>query len=182
MSGARRGGGSGEIDAVKTFIVIMLVLTLGLGGYSFFVLRSKRADLDAANARARKQCERVIVLRREISRYLEAYAKAKEEGGISSPEAYFRRVCQLSGISEGQMTPDYDRESARTRGDYREIYCLISLKDVTWDQVMKFMWYVEHQSPKYRILEIDSLQRVNQKSSEDQWKTVFRAAYRTQMK
>ncbi len=34
----------------------------------------------------------------------------------------------------------------------------IELREVTWDQVTTSMSYVEHQSPKYRILQIDSLQ------------------------
>jgi hypothetical protein len=179
---AKRSGGGGEIDAIKAFIVIMAVLTVGLAIFSFLHLKSRLGDLDRANAMAKKQCERIIRLRREIFRYLTAYEKARESGGIASPEEYFDRVCNMSGIPSSSMTPQFDRESTRTRGEYREIYTQIELRDVTWDQVIKFMWYVEHQSPKYRILQIDSLQRVDQRSENDLWKTTFRAAYRTQVK
>jgi hypothetical protein len=42
------------------------------------------------------------------------------------------------------------------------------------------MWNFEHNSPKYRVLAIDDLRRTKTKTTDDSWKLVFRAAYRTQ--
>ena len=180
--GKKKGGGGDEIDAVKAFIVIMAVLTVVLGGFSYFHLKSRRDDLERANAKAKKECEKIVRQHRETMRYLDAYETAMRDGGIASPEEYFGGICNLCNIPANRMTPDYEKESSsRRKGDFREIYCQIQLKDVTWDQLLKYMWYTEHKSPKYRILSITSLQRKEQKSEDDVWKVVFRAAYRTQL-
>ncbi len=182
VGGKKKGGGGDEIDAVKAFIVIMAVLTLVLGGFSYFHLKTRRDDLERANDKAKKECEKIIRQKREIIRYLKAYEKTMEEGGIASPEEYFGGIRDLCNIPENRMIPDYEKPSrSKQKGDFKEIFCQIQLKEVTWDQLLKYMWFTESKSPKYRILSIESLQRTDQKSENDVWKINFKAAYRTQM-
>ena len=82
-------------------------------------------------------------------------------------------------IDRRQMDLQPRRESGRS-GDYKEYYTAIQLKNVTWAQAITFMWNVEHKSPKYKILSIDDLRRMDSKSDADSWKLNVKAAYRTQ--
>lgn len=185
MSSAK--GSGGEIDAIKAFILIMAVLTVGLFIYSVFFLKSQLADLEKANARAKGYCERLVGRRvgtglaTEVNRFLDAYSEAKKAGGISSPEEYVDLVVSNSRIDshKNKVKLDARRETGRTR-DYREKYELVSADNLSWDEVLRFMWNFEHNSPKYRILSIDELRRTEAKSTEDSWKLQVKAAYRTQ--
>jgi hypothetical protein len=150
-----------------------------------FFLKSQLAELEKANARAKGYCEKLVGRRvgtglaTEVHRFLDAYSEAKKAGGISSPEEYVALVIRNSRIDPKKVDLDARRETGRTR-DYLEKYELVTLKAVSWDDVLRFMWNFEHNSPKYRILSIDDLRRTDMKSTEDSWKLQVRAAYRTQ--
>jgi hypothetical protein len=156
------------------------VLTLGLAGFSWFFLRGDLNDLEKANQRAKRTCKLIGTRSEENARYLDAYRRAKDKGGIASPEQYFARVRSTSGIGEDNMTlSSTDRDVGRSR-DFKEFATLIILKDVTWDQVIRFMWNTENISTKYKVIEIPELIRMNPKDVEDRWKAKIKAAYRTQ--
>jgi hypothetical protein len=179
MKHAKKRSGGGEIDTIKAFIVIMIVLTVGLAGYTFLHLRGKLDELQKANARSKRQIETILQQREELTRYLKAYGDAKAKGGIASPEEYFASVLSQSGIPDRSMKLTPGRESGHSK-EYQEVYAAISLDGVTWDQIIRFMWNTEHNSPKYRILSIDSLSRIESKEQSGLWKITLKAAFRTQ--
>jgi hypothetical protein len=174
--GTKKGGD--EIDAVKAFIVIMAILTVLLAGYTLFVKRPERHELETANLRAKDYCRRMFDLKDEVDRYLTAYQEARQTG-FSSPEEYFAGVRDSARIDRGQMGLQPRRETGRTR-DFKEYFTLIQLKDISWAQAIQFMWNTEHSSPKYKILSIDDLRRADAKKDDDLWRVSLKAAYRTQ--
>jgi 3-dehydroquinate dehydratase len=178
MSRGKRSVGAGEIDAIKAFIVGMVVLTIAFTIYTFFFVRPRVDELERINRVAKVDCERIQKICAKNKSLLDAYQKAKDGGGIASPEEYFARMRDVSSLP-GFDVIDTRRETGKSR-DYKEYYTSIGLKNINWDQVVRFMYNVET-GPKYRILEFDA-RRAAKKGADvgDNWKLTLKAAYRTQ--
>ncbi len=176
MSRGKRSGAPGEIDAIKAFIVIMAALTFVLGIYTLFFVKPQVTDLDKVNRQAKADCLQIQRLCAKNGSLLDAYGKAKDSGGIASPEEYFARMRDVSGIAKFSSL----RTRRKTGGSraYEEYYSDIAFNGGSWEQLVRFMFNVET-GPKYRILEFDA-RRAKDKGNDDAWKVNMKAARRTQ--
>jgi hypothetical protein len=164
-----------EVDAVKGFIVVMVLLILALGVF-IVITMGKLSDyeksIDSAKRVARDMAKKCFAI--------QAYLNLMKESGdtmlIKSPERFFGQFYTRAGVDTAQVTLSDKKDNYNRKDKYTEVYWDIDIRDIDRNQATQFLWGVENRSPKARTLQVSM--RRNKKKGEDIWDGRFRIGYR----
>ncbi len=171
---------AGEIDPIKLFVIIIGAASVLIAGWCFFFLKSDQEDLKRANQAAEKSMRNARAMQKQCEVYLNHFKASRDDSGDGSAAGFFGKIRSDVGIAnENHTLTMTDRDSGSGR-DYTQIVTAISIKSATWEQIIEYMREVERQSPRYKILDISGLRRIDTKTDADAWRVIIKAAYRTQ--
>ncbi len=166
--GTAEGAGK-EVDAVKGFIFVMIVLILALG-VLLIITMSQVDKVDTAIARTRSTARTLARTAREIQGYLKLISESGDKLLIDNPERFFKSIYAQPdvGISDDQVDLTENRPRVNHRQNYTEISWDLSFDRVSLKQVTQFLWGVENKSPKARTLQVSV--RREKKQGPETWK------------
>jgi hypothetical protein len=168
-----------EIDAVKGFIVVMLVLIVALGVF-IVITKNELSEYETAIAQSKPQVRKLGTDSLKVRAYLDLIKGSKETVLQNYPEQYFGNIYRSSdiGIPQGRVKLDGPKSERNNREKYTEISWELDFEDVDRKQATLFLYGVEKNSPKARIIEI-SLRRNRKKDARpDSWDANFSVGYR----
>jgi len=168
-----------EVDAVKGFIVVMVLLIIALG--VFIVITMKQLEVvEQKVAIARNNVVRMGLKSLEVRSYLRLIKDSEERLLINFPERFFGRIYQSPEISiaPSQVTLGAKKDTLNRKMKYREFFWDLDIRDITRKQATLFLHGVENDSPKAKIIEV-SLRRARKKDAPpDTWDAHFKIGYR----
>ena len=171
-----------EMDVLKFYIWLMVVMTLALCGFFWHVwskLDATRSNLQSG-ANLMKDFE---VQQAEILSMLNVYKNNKEDVARDSPFTWFSNVWNRCGINANSLTPGSWRVPPRfdPRNKYYEEQFDIAVNaktPLTREVVAKFCHEIEKSSTRLRILEF-TVQRADKDGLEkDDWAGKISIGYR----
>ncbi|MCU0724392.1 MAG: hypothetical protein MUE73_01165 [Planctomycetes bacterium] len=170
-----------EVDAVKAFIVVMVVLNIALGVF-IFITAAKLSEVETKGLdRARRLCagQNGLGFRAlQIQEYLKLIADTAETTLLNSPERFFGNIYVRQDIRPEQVTLGPPKETKNIRDKYTEVYWDIEITGISRQQATLFAHGVEANSPKAKVIEL-SIRRVKKKDApEDQWDARYKVGYR----
>lgn len=169
-----------EVDAVKSFIYVMIVFILALG--VFVIIRMgdlEQVETDLANARALRPKVRTETLK--IRAYLDLIKNSGETELLRNPTNFFTSIYRSGDVH----VPDKDvqipqrRESKNVKERYWEYYWDIDIRNVDREQLAQFMRWVEIKSPKAKSIELSIRRKDKDMQGIDSWDAVVKVGYRT---
>ncbi len=169
-----------EIDAVKGFIFVMILLIVALG--VFIVITNNRLTRYDDSLAAIKQSTRPMGLRAlEVEQYLKMIDNKDEKVLLNYPLRFLQnryRAIEV-GVREEQVSINRRKEQPNRKEQYTEISWTLDIKGINRDQASKFLWGVEEKSAKARTVEL-SMRRDNRKgeTQTDSWNGTFKVGYR----
>ncbi|MEN8149788.1 MAG: hypothetical protein ABFS86_08180 [Planctomycetota bacterium] len=169
-----------EIDAVKGFIFVMILLIVALG--VFIVITKQRLTRYDDNLAYIKGSTRALGLRSlEVEQYLALIGKKDETVLLTYPSRFFQNRYRASevGVLEEQVEINKRKTQPNRKERYTEISWTLDIKGINRDQASKFLWGVEERSAKARTIELSM--RRDQRKSEGQadfWNGTFKIGYR----
>ena len=166
-----------EIDAVKGFIFVMILLILALG--VFIVITNKKLGQYEDYLSQMKKGSRSLGLKSlEVKQYLTLIGDTDETVLLRYPLRFFQNRYRASevGIREEQVTINRKKEQPNKREQYTEISWTLDIAGLNRRQAGLFLWGVEEKSAKARTIEMTM--RRDEKKGEDFWKGTFKIGYR----
>ncbi len=168
----------GEVDAVKAFIVVMLVLDVALGVF-ILITAGKLSDVDRLGlARAKAMAPKMTTTALQIQEYLKLIGDSGETTLLTSPERFFGNIYQSVGIDPKQVAVGPQKDSVNRRDKYTEYSWDLEVSDITRKQAALFAHGVETSSPKARIIEMTLRRSKKKDAPEDTWDARFKIGYR----
>jgi len=172
-----------EVDAVKGFIIVMVLLIVALGVF-IFITTGKLSDFDRgiAQAKALTRGSSRTAGMGDTALEVRAYLKLMKESGdtllIESPISFFQRSFGRPevGIPASKVQVSPRRESVNRKEKYTDYSWVLTIRDVDRCQTALFLYDLESRSPKARTLELTM--RRNRKKGDQSWDGTFRIGYR----
>ena len=167
-----------EVDAVKGFIFVMIILTVALGVFQF-VKSGELSEVENDLRSARANGPRVRDMSNEIQAYLDLIRNSEETVLLKNPETFFKNIYSSNDV----RAPDKDvtvgkKEDQRNAKDrYTEYYWDIDIRNLDRRAVAAFMWWVENKSPKAKSIDV-LVRRQAKKDETEVWDGRFRIGYR----
>ncbi|MHC4470897.1 MAG: hypothetical protein ACYS99_08015 [Planctomycetota bacterium] len=164
-----------EVDAVKGFIVVMIVLIMALGVF-IVITMGKLSDYEQSIDTAKKVARTLGKKCFDIQAYLNLMKESGDTILIQSPERFFGQFYTKAGVDTSQVTLSDKKDTYNRKDKYTEIYWDLDIREINREQAAQFLWGVENRSPKARTLQVSM--RRNKKKGEDVWDGRFRIGYR----
>jgi len=166
-----------EVDAVKGFIFVMVLLTVALGVF-ILITKGQVSDYEEVLATAEDEALPLAELSRKSREFLKLMKDSEDTTLMNNPERFFGAIYgqQDVGVSGRQVSLDSQNEYKNNREKYTEIFWPIHMDDITREQACLFLWGVEAKSPKAKTIEIRM--RRDAKKGEDKWRADFKIGYR----
>ena len=171
-----------EMDVLKFYIWLMVVMTLALGGFFWHVwskLEATRANLQQGSNMV-KEFEQEQA---EIQSMLHVYGANKEDVARDSPFTWFSNVWNRCGINANSLTPGSWRVPPRldNKGKFYEesIDMTINTKTpLNREIVAKFCHEIEKSSTRLRLLELKINRADKDGLEKDEWAGKITIGYR----
>ena len=169
-----------EVDAVKSYIYVMLVFILALGVFLFIRLgdldevQTDLANLKSFGSKVRSQSQ-------EIQAYLDLIKNSQETVLMKNPTQFFTAIYRGEDIriQDKNVTIPPMRDQKNLRDRYTEYYWDIDIRSLNRKQAAHFMHGVESLSPKAKSIDASLRRNDKDKTGEDSWDATFRVGYRT---
>ncbi len=166
-------GSRSEMDVLKFYIWLMLVMTVALAAFFWKVW----SDLDEVNANlafGRKSMGEFAQEKREIKGMLDVYTSNKEDVARDAPQTWFSNIWRRCGIPDASMHPGAWRFPAdwNVKGKFYE-----ERIDMTFDRraplarqaIAQFVHAVEASSTRLRVIELELARTDKEDFEKDQW-------------
>ena len=172
-----------EIDAVKGFIVVMLLLIVALAVFIFYT-RGKLSDVNLALDRARAAAQDLGDKSIEVEAYLGLIKDTGETVLMLYPNRFFGNIYTKSeiGIAKEQVSlRDLKETPVRRPFRYTESSWDLDISGIDRRQAALVLHGVETESLKAKVIEL-RLRRKRSRDApeeEDLWDAAFTVGYRT---
>ena len=166
-----------EIDAVKGFIFVMILLIVALG--VFILITNKQLSRYEDYLSEMTGGTRALGLKSlEVGQYLTLIGDKDETVLLKYPLRFFQNRYRASDVQirEDQVSINRKREQPNKREQYTEISWTLDIKGLNRQQAGQFLWGVEDKSAKARTIELRMSR--DAKAGEDVWNGSFRIGYR----
>jgi hypothetical protein len=173
-----RSAGLHDADAVKLFLVVMVVMVVGLGVLILFA-KNQLSEYEDSIALAKVKSASIGNDALEIQAYLKLIRDTEETTLMQYPERFFGGIYgqpQIA-ISQTDVTTGPQRSSVNRTDKYTEYSWSLDMKNLSRRQGALFLWGVEDKSPKARTLEV-TMRRDKKDEEGDQWAGSFKIGYR----
>jgi hypothetical protein len=169
--------GKPEIDAVKGFIFVMILLIVALGVF-IVITNQKLSKYEDYLAQVKKGSRSLGLKSLEVKQYLTLIGDTDETVLLKYPLRFFQNRYRASevGIREEQVTINRKKEQPNKKEQYTEISWTLDINGLNRRQAGLFLWGVEEKSAKARTIEMTM--RRDEKKKEDFWKGTFKIGYR----
>lgn len=166
-----------EVDAVKGFIFVMVLLTIALGVF-IIITKGQVEDYEKVLATAESQALPLADLSLKSREFLKLIEDSDDTTLMNYPERFFGSIYGQPdiGISGNQVGLDPQNEYKNKKKKYTEIFWPIHMDNITREQACLFLWGVEAKSPKAKTIELRM--RRDPKKGEDKWRADFKIGYR----
>ena len=171
-----------EMDVLKFYIWLMVVMTLALAG--FFWHAWSRLDATRTNlAQGEKLKKDFETDQAAIASMLNVYKNNKEDIARDQPMTWFSNVWNRCGINANSLQPGAWRVPPRldTRGKFYEEQIDMTINPkaaLPREQIAKFCHEIEKASARLRILELDVRRADKDGLEKDDWSGKFFVGYR----
>jgi hypothetical protein len=167
-----------EIDAVKGFIFVMILLIVALGVF-IFITNGKLGEYEDELARIKSQTRGLALKSLEVGQYLKLIGEGDETVLLNYPSRFFMNRYRTSEVNvrEEQVAINRRRDTPNRREQYTEIAWPIEMTGINRRQAGLFLWGVEEKSAKARTIEL-RMTRDRKRAAEDIWKGTFKIGYR----
>jgi hypothetical protein len=171
-----------DMDVLKFYIWLMVVMTLALGGFFWHVwskLDSTRSNLQQG-VNSVKEFE---IQQAEIQGMLNVYKNNKEDVARDSPMTWFSNIWNRCGINANSLTPTTWKAPPRfdAKGKFYEEQFDIAVNaktPLTRELVAKFCHEIEKSSTRLRILELTVGRADKDGLEKDDWQGKISIGYR----
>jgi hypothetical protein len=166
-----------EVDAVKGFIFVMIILILTLGVFTV-ITNNQLAEYDQVIQTAKRYTKTFG----EQSNDILAYLKLMRDSGDTQlnlyPVKFFGSIYTQRdiGIPPGDVVTRPRKDYKVRNEGYTEYYWELNVKKLDRRQAELFLWGVENKNPKAKTIELRM--RRDEKQGEDAWKGDFKFGYR----
>ena len=174
------GPAKNELDVLKYFIWLMLVMTLALGVVYWIVrneLQATRANVQSGDA-ARKEFAQI---ESEIQSMLNVYRTNKEDIARDSPGVWFSNTWRRRGIPDTSMSPGSWKSDFNVRGKFYEERIEMAFNPkapLSRQSIAEFCHEIEKSSTRLRVMELD-IRRTNKDDfDKDEWAGKATIGYR----
>jgi len=171
-----------EMDVLKFYIWLMVVMTLALGGFFWHVwskLEATKANLQQG-ANLVKDFEQQQA---EIQNMLHVYGTNKEDVARDSPMTWFSNIWNRCGINANNLQPGVwkvpPRFDAKSKFYEEQIDMTVNAKTpLSREVVAKFCHEIEKSSTRLRILELNINRADKDGLEKDDWAGKISIGYR----
>lgn len=171
-----------EMDVLKFYIWLMVVMTLALGGFYWKVW----SDVDATQTNLRqgqtwkKDFE---TMQAEIQGMLNVHRNNKEDIARDAPQTWFSSIWRRRGINDASMQPGAWKvpPSFNARGKYYEEQIDMSFNSkspLPRQSIAEFCHEIEKSSTRLRIIELDIRRTDKDNYEKDEWAGKVTVGYR----
>jgi hypothetical protein len=162
-----------EMDVLKFYIWLMVVMTLALAGFFWKIwsdLDRTTTNLKVGQTSAKDFAERGA----EIQAMLGVYKNSKEDEARDSPNTWFARVWSRRGINglsivptTWKVPPDYNAKGKFS--EERIDMGFNSKAPLTREQIAEFCHEIEKSSTRLRVIELEVRRAEKDKFDSDEW-------------
>jgi hypothetical protein len=160
-----------EMDVLKFYIWLMVVMTVVLAGFFWTVwrdLEDTRQNIKLGQTLSKEFAERQA----EIQGMLRVYTTNKEDAARDAPQLWFSTIWQRKGINTNSVNPGSWTSSFVSKGKYTEERIDMGFNPrapLPRQQIAEFCHEVEKSSTRQRVLELD-IRRVDRENfDKDEW-------------
>lgn len=156
MNDEEAPAGVGEIDALKWYVHVMVIVSvLGAGG--IWWLQKRTGEERASLVAARNSLEEVAVSRNEIHAMLAAFKKNKEDEARSDHLVWFQQRWKEKGIADAQISLGKWKMPPEISSDGKYVEEKIDLKflgknPLRREQIAQLLHGIESNSTRLRVL------------------------------
>ena len=166
-----------EVDAVKGFIFVMILLIVALG--VFIVITNQKLGRYENYLEIIEREVRGLGMRSlQVKQYLTLINDKDEKVLINYPRRFFQNRYRASGVGvrDDQVTINPRKDVPVKREKYTEVSWTLDIKGINRQQAGEFLYSVEEKSAKARTIALDM--RRDAKKGEDIWNGGFKIGYR----
>lgn len=166
-----------EIDVLKFYIWLMVVLTLALGGIFWKIwsdLDAVRANLKLGRSYASEKADGFGGMQGEIQGMLGVYKNNKEDIARDSPLTWFSGIWRRAGIPDASMQsgawkvpPDYNAKGKFA--EERIEMAFLQRAPLPRKQIAQFCHAIESNSTRLRIIELEVRRTDKDNFEKDEW-------------
>ena len=166
-----------EVDAVKGFIFVMIILILALGVFTV-ITNNQLADYEQVLQTTKRYTRSFADQANDIRAYLKLMQDSEDTQLRKYPINFFGSIYTQPdiGIPQSDVTTRPMKDTKVRNEGYTEYYWELNIKKIDRTQAARFLWGVENKNPKAKTIEIRM--RRDEKQGEDAWKGDFRIGYR----
>ena len=171
-----------EMDLVKFYIWLFLVLTLALAGF-FWITRNEIDATEKSLRQGQSWLKEFALQQAEIQGMLNVYKNNKEDVARDAPMTWFSTAWNRRGINGNSMQPGAWKVPPRydARGKFSEETIDMSFNPkvpLPRQSIVEFCHEVEKSSTRLRILELDVRRTDKDNFDKDEWAGKAVVAYR----
>jgi hypothetical protein len=183
MSGKEEESGpSDEVDLLKVFVWLMLVMTVALAG-AWFWMQTRRENTEKLIASGKRAMANVAEEKAEIQAMLKVFTNNREDEARYNHLSWFSKIWKSKGISKKNVTmlswrdpPEY-----KPKGGYYEESIGLKFQrrePLPRRKIAEFCHAIEQQSARLRILELKLQRPEGDKFDTDLWYGQMKVGYR----
>ncbi len=171
-----------EMDVLKFYIWLMVVMTVAIAGFSWYVwsdVEAKRKNLQQGTAWMKDLSQQGS----EIQAMLAVHKNNKEDIARDSPQTWFSNIWRRRGINDASVTisPWKIPPTFHARGKYYEEQIELKFNPkapLPRLSILEFCYWVEKSSTRQRVIELDVRRADKENYDLDGWAGGVTIGYR----
>jgi hypothetical protein len=171
-----------EMDVLKFYIWLMVVMTVAIAGFSWYVwndVEAKRKNLQQGTAWMKELSQQGS----EIQAMLTVHKNNKEDIARDSPSTWFSNIWRRRGINDASIVPGPWKipPTFNAKGKYYEEQIELKFNakaPLSRQSILEFCYWVEKSSTRQRILVLDVRRSDKENFDKDEWAGGVTIGYR----
>jgi hypothetical protein len=181
VSGDDTGPGD-ELDLLKVFVWLMLVMTVALA-VVWFVVKTKREDAEQLFQSGKRQMAQLAEEKGDIQAMLKVYETNSEDLARNEPLSWFSKIWQSKGITREniQLGVWRDPPEYKQKGGYIEESIGMKVQrrnPLPRRKIAEFCHAIEQQSARIRVIELKLIRPDKGTFDSDLWYGDLKVGYR----
>lgn len=163
-----------DMDFLKFYIWLMLVMTLVLAGIFWWLVWMKLEDTEKNLAQGRAWTKDFAQMQSEIQGMLNVHQNNKEDIARDAPETWFSGIWRRKGINDASMRPGPWKvpPSFNAKGRYYEEQIDMNFDPkapLSRKSIAEFCHEIEKSSTRLRVIELDLRRASKDDFDKDEW-------------